>query len=129
MSDESARDRVTKSTRHPSPNGGLRGDVARIHLPGVGRPARHRGSDPHQTTTGPLFLLSTRSRHAVPAWTLAFMALTLLAGCSNLGYYMQSVGGQLDILRRQRPIEEILKDPAAADALKRKLATVLEIRA
>jgi predicted aminopeptidase len=58
------------------------------------------------------------------------MALALLlGGCANLGYYMQSVGGQLDIWRRQRPIEEVLKDPASSDALRRKLASVLEIRA
>src|SRR5262245_41297141 len=41
---------------------------------------------------------------------------------------MQSVGGQLDIWRRERPIEELVKDPEIAEPLKRKLATVLEIR-
>jgi predicted aminopeptidase len=53
----------------------------------------------------------------------------LLAGCSNLSYYMQSVSGQLDIWRRERPIEEMLQDPAIPEALRRKLATVLDIRA
>ena len=60
---------------------------------------------------------------------LAIAISLLLAGCANLSYYMQSVSGQLDIWRRERPIEEILKDPATPEALRRKLATVLEIRA
>jgi predicted aminopeptidase len=54
--------------------------------------------------------------------------LVLLGGCSNLGYYWQSVGGQLDIWRRERPIEEVMSDAAVPDALKRKLAAVAEIR-
>jgi len=59
---------------------------------------------------------------------LAAACLGLLPGCANLTYYMQSVSGQLDIWRRERPIAEILRDPAASDTLKRKLETVLEIR-
>ena len=54
--------------------------------------------------------------------------LLLLGGCANLGYYLQSVGGQLDIWRRERPIEEIIADTAAAAPLRQKLARVLEIR-
>ncbi len=53
----------------------------------------------------------------------------LMSGCSNLGYYLQSVGGQLDIWRRQRPIEEIVNDQTTPDGLRRKLSRVLEIRA
>ena len=68
--------------------------------------------------------LSRITYHAVAA-----LAALLLTGCSNLSYYVQSVSGQLDIWRRERPIEEILKDPAMPEALRRKLATVLEIRA
>ncbi|HZM47250.1 MAG TPA: aminopeptidase [Burkholderiales bacterium] len=67
--------------------------------------------------------------HAVMVRAVAIVSLALLAGCSNLSYYMQSVGGQLDIWRRERPIEEVLKDPATPEALRRKLATILEIRA
>jgi predicted aminopeptidase len=70
--------------------------------------------------------------HAVAARCSALLAAACLAllmsGCSNLGYYLQSMGGQLDIWRRQRPIEEVVNDPATPDALRRKLNTVLEIR-
>ena len=76
--------------------------------------------------------LSPITYHAVAARRYARLAVVcaalLLAGCSNISYYMQSVSGQLDIWRRERPIEEILKDAATPEALRRKLATVLEIR-
>ena len=55
--------------------------------------------------------------------------LLLVSGCSNLGYYWQSVNGQLDVWRRERPIENVISDPAVAQELKDKLARVLEIRA
>jgi predicted aminopeptidase len=55
--------------------------------------------------------------------------LLLMSGCANVSYYWQSVSGQLDIWRRERPVEEIIADPATAQALKGKLARVLEIRA
>jgi len=76
---------------------------------------------------------SVVTRHAVPARrggqiAAACIAL-LLSGCSSLGYYVQSVGGQLDIWRRERPIEEVIKNPATPEVLRRKLATILEIRA
>lgn len=54
--------------------------------------------------------------------------LVFVSGCANFGYYPQSVGGQLDIWRRERPIEEVITDAAAAAPLKQKLARVLEIR-
>src|SRR6185436_247005 len=53
----------------------------------------------------------------------------LLGGCANLSYYMQSVSGQLDIWRRQQPIQEVVGDPATSEPLKRKLSAVLDIRA
>ena len=52
----------------------------------------------------------------------------LLSGCTNIGYYLQSVGGQLDIWRRERAIEEVINDPAAPAPLKKKLAQALRIR-
>lgn len=52
-----------------------------------------------------------------------------MSGCANLGYYLQSMSGQFDLWRRERPIEEVVNDPATSETLRRKLATVLEIRA
>ncbi len=54
--------------------------------------------------------------------------LLLASGCSNLGYYWQSMNGQLDIWRRERPVEEVIADPATPEATRTKLARVLEIR-
>ncbi|MGQ0526077.1 MAG: aminopeptidase [Betaproteobacteria bacterium] len=63
---------------------------------------------------------------------MRYFAILLLAiasgGCSNVGYYLQSVSGQLDIWRRERPIDEIVSDPAAPAPLRDKLAKVLEMR-
>jgi predicted aminopeptidase len=58
----------------------------------------------------------------------AVVFLPLVAGCANVGYYYQSVAGQLDIWWRERPIASVFDDPAAPAALKTKLATVLKIR-
>lgn len=60
-----------------------------------------------------------------------FIALCIAlaaSGCSNVGYYVQSVSGQLDIWRRERPIDEMIADPATPEKLKSKLAKVLEMR-
>jgi predicted aminopeptidase len=53
----------------------------------------------------------------------------LMGGCANFGYYWQSVSGQLDIWQRERPIGEVIADPATPQALRDRLARVLEIRA
>lgn len=70
--------------------------------------------------------------HAVAArgarLAAACLAL-LLGGCANIGYYWQSVSGQLEVWRRERPVAEVMADPATAQALREKLARVLEIRA
>ena len=66
---------------------------------------------------------------AIRRLLLAAVLPSFLGGCSNLGYYWQSVSGQLGIWQRERPVEEVLADPASAPALKERLARVLEIRA
>ena len=53
----------------------------------------------------------------------------LLGGCASVSYYWQSVSGQMELWRRERPIEEVIADPASPQALKDRLARVLEIRA
>ena len=61
---------------------------------------------------------------------LASASLALLiGGCANVSYYFQSVSGQLDVWRRERPIEDVMADPESPQALKDRLARVLEIRA
>jgi len=67
--------------------------------------------------------------HVFVVRTFAAACLALLAGgCANVGYYWQSVSGQLDVWSRERPVAEVMADPASAQALKERLARVIEIR-
>jgi predicted aminopeptidase len=52
----------------------------------------------------------------------------LLGSCANIAYYFQSVHGQLDVWRRERPIAELLSDADISMSLKEKLGTVMRIR-
>ena len=52
----------------------------------------------------------------------------LLAGCSNIGYYLQSINGELKLLHARRPIAEVIADPATPPPLKARLERVLAIR-
>lgn len=58
----------------------------------------------------------------------ALVVALLLGGCGNFSYYLQSVGGQLEIWRREVPIERLLEDPAIAPPLKAQLQRALRIR-
>ncbi len=49
------------------------------------------------------------------------------AGCAA-PYYWQAIGGQLELLRKREPIEEIIADPAVDPKLKTTLARVETIR-
>lgn len=54
--------------------------------------------------------------------------MLLLGGCTTLGYYLQAVNGEADVLRRARPIDRVLADPGIDASLKQKLGEVIEIR-
>jgi len=54
--------------------------------------------------------------------------LLALAGCADIGYYMQSMGGQFDVWNRERPIGDVIADPATPAALREKLEGVQRIR-
>lgn len=59
-------------------------------------------------------------------WMLSLAAG--LSGCANFSYYVQAVGGQLDILRRTQPISEVIADPSADQKLKNALAKIVQLR-
>lgn len=62
--------------------------------------------------------------------SLALLVLCpVLVSCQTLHFYSQAVGGQMEILRKSRPIGPILADPAADPGLRRQLASVERIRA
>lgn len=68
-----------------------------------------------------------------PARNLFHAALLALVGmfltqCATVGYYAQSVGGQLELLDRRRPIDELLRDPDTDSALRERLRLVKRLR-
>ncbi|WP_309573135.1 aminopeptidase [Deinococcus sp.] len=67
-------------------------------------------------------------------WSVAGLAgvaaLTLvLSGCSEVGYLSQAALGQLDLLRRARPVADVLADPGTSAAVRRKLQLASDVRA
>jgi predicted aminopeptidase len=59
---------------------------------------------------------------------LAVLLVLPMLGCANFSYYTQAIGGQFEVYSRTRPIDDVLADPAVADATKAKLAHVLRAR-
>jgi predicted aminopeptidase len=59
---------------------------------------------------------------------LAAASLCLTSGCSSMGYYAQSIGGHLALLRAARPVPEVLDDARSDAALKQRLALTQRMR-
>ncbi len=66
-------------------------------------------------------------RHLIRAAWISAAALAV-GGCSTMGYYLQAVNGQMDVLRRARPIEAVMDDPGTPEKLKRQLVEVGKLR-
>jgi predicted aminopeptidase len=56
------------------------------------------------------------------------LLLLIFSGCAQVGYYAQSVRGQLEIWRREKPIEAVLVDAESPQALREKLGLALKVR-
>jgi predicted aminopeptidase len=59
----------------------------------------------------------------------ALLACVGVTGCSSIGYYIDSVSGQMELWRRERSIRQVLDDTEVDSTLKIRLARVNEIRA
>ncbi len=59
---------------------------------------------------------------------MILLVTLLLAGCGNVSYYLQSVGGQLEIWQREVPVERLLGDPDLSPTLKAQLERAIRIR-
>lgn len=59
---------------------------------------------------------------------ILLIALLVLPSCRTVEFYSQAVGGQMEILRKSRPIEPIIADPETDPALRRQLKAVEGIR-
>jgi predicted aminopeptidase len=64
-----------------------------------------------------------RLSHFLAAWVAC-----LLSACSTLGYYAQSIGGEMDVLSRRQPISRLVNDQTQPRQLRVKLDTVMRIR-
>lgn len=62
------------------------------------------------------------------AGVLAATLLAALAGCADLSYVAQSVGGHLAMLRQARPIDDWLADPATPGPLRERLRMAQRLR-
>jgi predicted aminopeptidase len=59
---------------------------------------------------------------------IVLLGLTIVAGCTDMQYYAQSIEGHLDLMVKRRPIEAIIEDPHTAPALRASLDRVHLIR-
>src|SRR5882672_8182440 len=59
---------------------------------------------------------------------LTMMVTASLCGCANIGYYFQSMGGQMEIWNRSRPIEKLVSDERTDTRLRERLSLVLKLR-
>jgi predicted aminopeptidase len=59
---------------------------------------------------------------------LAGASVCFMSGCSTIGYYAQSVGGHLALVRAAKPVPEWLNDEATPPALKERLLLSQRIR-
>ena len=71
---------------------------------------------------------TNRSRIKLLTTAIVFSIAALTLGCSNLGYYAQSIAGGYEVLSKREPVAEVLQDPAVPQEIKDKLQVVLEIR-
>ena len=62
------------------------------------------------------------------AAVVAVAALVGLTGCSNLGYYAQSVSGHMHIMEAAKPVDELLQDPNISTRLRERLELSQRIR-
>ena len=64
----------------------------------------------------------------VNRFLFALLAGLLVSSCSTVKFYSQAMRGQAEIMGGQRPVKEVLADPAETDLVKKKLRLALELR-
>jgi predicted aminopeptidase len=56
------------------------------------------------------------------------LLLAVVSGCASPGYYLHAVSGQIELLNKRRPVEEVLNDPATAPQTRQQLELVRRLR-
>lgn len=75
-----------------------------------------------------------RGTSRIKGWRLGLILLcsSLFVGCApmslDVGYYWQSIGGHLAVMRAARPIDALIADPATDEKLRERLQLVQKIR-
>jgi len=59
---------------------------------------------------------------------ISLLAPLLLGGCETLAFYLQAMGGQLELMTRARPAAELIANPATPAPLRERLELALAIR-
>ena len=73
--------------------------------------------------------MSFRSSRLILAVCVAALLVLSLASCQTVGYYSQAAGGQMQLWRAAKPIDELLEDENTDPLLRQRLELVSEIRA
>ncbi len=60
--------------------------------------------------------------------SVLLLLITVLSGCANPLYYAQAVSGQIELLIKRRPVEEVLADPATPLETRQQLELVRQLR-
>jgi predicted aminopeptidase len=63
-----------------------------------------------------------------PRFFALFLLFAVFAGCASPLYYAQAVSGQMEILTKRRPVEEVLTDPATTPETRRQIELVRRLR-
>ncbi|BAV32488.1 aminopeptidase [Sulfuricaulis limicola] len=59
---------------------------------------------------------------------LALLLFAIIGGCASPAYYLHAVSGQVELLNKRRPVEEVLSDPATTPQTRRQLELVRRLR-
>jgi len=59
---------------------------------------------------------------------ISLLSVVLLCGCETLAYYAQAVGGQVSLMSRARPVDDLLADPQTSQGLRARLLLARDIR-
>ncbi len=56
------------------------------------------------------------------------LLIAVTGGCASPGYYLHAVSGQIELLNKRRPVDEVLNDPATAPRTRQQLELLRRLR-